>query len=544
MEEIKVTYHDEIKKFVKPVTYYEVSKSFNVDHAISAYIDNTAISLEEKISSDVNVEFLDTSHISGYKIYQAGLKYLFYVAVKDLYQDSEIYFLHSVPKGILSEIVLDHEVTSYDIQRIKGQMANMVSNKERFKAYHLKAKDAYNYLMSIKEEEKAKMIQFMENDIITMYRLKNYLNNFYNILPYDTSVIDRFELVDIGHNRIILVCPSIDLKGRLPEYVHYENIITNFMNSKKWLKKMNTLYLANLNEQVADNKIKELVLMNELVFQEDILKACEQILKKPQIKFVLIAGPSSSGKTTTMKRLSIYFKSKGFKTIELSTDDFFVNKIDTPKDEFGQYDFECLEAVDLELFNKTLLDLLAYKKVSIPKYDFVTGKRIEQNRVEQLDENTIVLIEGLHCLNDELTSFIKSENKFKIYLSPFMPLNIDRHNYISTLDLRLIRRLTRDRRERARKVDDTIYEWQKVRSGEEKNIFPYVYQADLIINTALAYELGVLKVYALPLLYSVEINSKYYAEARRLITALSPFFTISSELVPKDSVLREFIGNV
>ena len=272
------------------------------------------------------------------------------------------------------------------------------------------------------------------------------------------------------------------------------------------------------------------------------MKASREISKRPEIKFVLIAGPSSSGKTTTTKRLSTYFRSIGYDPICISTDDFFVDRELTPLNEKGEKDYESLQAIDLSLFNQTLQKLLNNEEVIMPEYDFIAGKKKFADHKAKLKENSIVLIEGLHSLNDDLLPGIDKKYKYKIYLSPFMPLQIDRHNYVSTLDLRLIRRITRDKRTRGQEVEDTINSWKNVRNGEEKYIFPYVMQADLIINTALSYELGVLKVYALPILYSVKIGSKCFAEARRLIKMLEPFLTISAEFVPKDSIIREFIG--
>ena len=281
---------------------------------------------------------------------------------------------------------------------------------------------------------------------------------------------------------------------------------------------------------------------NELVFNESILKVASEIMARREVKIVLIAGPSSSGKTTTTKRLSTYLRAKGFDPVCISTDDFFVNREETPKDDKGDFDFECLHAIDLELFNKTLVSLLKGEEMEMPEYNFVNGKKEFNNNKLKLNKNSIILIEGLHCLNDDLVPYIKEENKYKIYLSPFIPLNIDRHNYISTVDMRLLRRIIRDNRTRGKKVDQTIQEWQIVRAGEEKYIFPYIHQADIIINTALSYEIGVLKIYAEPLLYSVEINSPYYEEARRLLNSLKGFYPISSEYVKDDSILREFIG--
>lgn len=542
MEKITITYQKEKKEFLKGTTYYEISKAWNLVDKLAVQIKNEVESLDTTATKSCEITFLDVKDLAGYKMYQAALKFLFYVAVEELYKDAEVEFLHSVPKGILSEIKMPHNLTSEDVSKIKGTMAKLVEEKLRFIKYNVDIKEAYQYYQNKKEFDKANNLQSMISDVVTMYRLKNKLNYFYSILPYDTSVINRFELVFLGRNRIVLVCPNMVSKGTIPEYVHYENIVSNFMETKEWLKKMGVTYLAQMNDLVSKSKIEDFIVSNELLFESDIMKACDKIVSLRDVKIVLIAGPSSSGKTTTMKRLSAFLRTKGFDPIGLSTDDFFVDRTDTPKEEEGEYDFECLQAIDLELFNDTLQRLLKKEEVKVPEYDFVNGKKVYRGKTLKLKENSILLVEGLHCLNDDLIPYIEQKYKYKIYLSPFIPLNIDRHNYISTLDLRLIRRIIRDNRTRGKTVSDTIREWQVVRRGEEKYIFPYVYQADMIINTALAYEVGVLKVYATSLLQSVGIESKYYAESRRLIQTLYMFFSIPSEYVPKDSILREFIG--
>ncbi len=542
MQMVEITYNGNKKEFEKGTLYYEIAQSFHVDDAIAVKMGNEVVSLDSKVLNNGDIEFLNVTSLSGYKIYQSALKFLFLVAVKELFPNSEVQFLHSVPKGILSEIEVDQNLTNEDISRIKGKMAEMVEQKLRFQKYNLDVKDAYNYLKEKGYTEKASNIQSLANEVVTMYRLKNELNYFYNIMPYDTSVMNRFELVFLGRNRVVLVCPNVVSGSNIPEYVHYENIVSNFMSTKKWLKRMGVSYLAQMNDLVSQSKINDFIESNEIAFQSDIRDACDKIISMRDVRMVLISGPSSSGKTTTMKRLGAYLRSRGFDPVGLSTDDFFVDREKTPKCENGEYDFECLQAIDLELLSNTIKKLLDGECVEIPEYDFINGKKKFTGKKLQLHENSMLLIEGLHCLNDDLLPFIDNKYKFKIYLSPFIPLNIDRHNYISTLDLRLFRRIVRDNRTRGKTVSDTIREWQVVRSGEEKYIFPYVYQADMIINTALAYEVGVLKVYVTPLLHSVGMDSKYYNEAKRLIQSLQVFFTIPGELVPKESILREFIG--
>ena len=543
MENITITFSNgTTKEYEKNTDFYTISLDYPMENkVIAAKVNNEIFPLDTKATKSETVEFIDVTSLAGYKAYQSGLKYLFLVAVSEIYPDADVHFLHSVPRGILSEIRMTHNLTSDDVSKIKGAMAALVEKKERIYRYNMEVKDANKYYLKVGEEEKSKNIQSIPNDVVTMYRLENKLNYFYTIMPYDTSVINRFELVFLGRNRIVLVCPNVTSGANVPEYVHYENIVANFMASKQWLRRMKVPYLSQMNELVSKSKVKDFITSNEILYTEDLIKASDKIISMRDVRIILIAGPSSSGKTTTMRRLSSILRSRGYEPIGLSTDDFFVDREDTPKNDLGEKDFECLQAIDLELFNKTLQDLLDGKVVELPEYDFVNGIKVFEGKKAKLTDNSLLLIEGLHCLNDDLIPYIDQKYKFKIYLSPFIPLNIDRHNYISTLDLRLIRRIVRDNRTRGKKVDDTIREWQLVRSGEEKYIFPYVYQADMIINTALAYEVGVLKVYAEPLLYSVGIDSIYFNEARRLIYYLQVFFPIPSEYVPKDSVLREFV---
>lgn len=541
MKTFKVTVDGQSYEADNEMTFYDIVHDIK-PNTVLVKVNGEVFSLDTKIKEECEIIPLDVTSLPGYKSYQSGLKFLFFLSVKELFPEAKLSFLHSVPKGILSEVILNHELTNEDVSKIKGQMALNVSKKLRYLKYNIEIKDAYDYFMKKGEIEKAKNLQTLNNPIVTLYRLGNELNYFYTLMPYDTSVINLYELVFLGNNRIVLVCPNVTSGLSIPEYVHYENIVTNFMETKKWLSLMNASYVSLMNELVSSSKIKNFIASNEILFVEDILKACDTITASKDIKIVLIAGPSSSGKTTTMKRLSSFLQSRGLHPIGLSTDDFFVDREDTPKNEKGEYDYECLEAIDLKLFNDTLQGLLDGKEVEIPEYDFVAGKKVFKGRKCVLDEKSILIVEGLHCLNDDLTPYIDERYKYKIYLSPFIPLNIDRHNYISTLDLRLIRRIVRDNRTRGKNVNQTIGEWQVVRGGEEKYIFPYVYQADRIINTALAYEIGVLKIYAVPLLSSVDIRSPYYNEARRLINYMQTFYTIPSEYVPKDSILREFIG--
>ena len=542
MEKIKISFEHKQIEVPKNTTYLEISKeSKRKDSVLAVKKDNELIPLTSHATEDESIEFIDSSSIEGAKMYKAAIKFILEVALKTVFKGSDIEYLHSVPGGMLGEIKYERTLDKEDISKIKKEMANIIDEDLEFKRYNVLKKEAVDFYKAYNYDEKAINVKTCD-DIVTIYKLKDYLNFYYVPMPYSTGYIKKFELKYLGENRLVILYPSNLTEGRLPEYVHHENIIDAYYDGKSWLKKLDVPYVGNLNNLVSERKIKEFIESCELHFTDEIKKACDKIIRNNDKKFIMIAGPSSSGKTTSTRVLGAYLRSKGYDPICISTDDYFVDRIDNPKDEFGNYDFECLNAIDTMTFNNDLKKLLKGEEVNLPTFNFITGKREYHNHLIKLKENSIILIEGLHSLNDDLTPGIPDKYKYKIYLSPFIPLNIDRHNYISTLDLRLIRRIVRDNRTRGYKVDEVIEKWQSVRNGEEKYIFPYTHQADIIINTALAYELGVLKVYAEPLLLSIDTDSKYYEEARRLLKFLRSFYTITSEYVTSSSILREFIG--
>lgn len=540
---ISITLNGIKKEFENNTTYYLISKGFNMENNVLAVrVNNEVKSLNSVAHQDAEIEFVDLNDLTGNKIYKSGLEFLFEVALKEAYPELDIVYQHSVPKGFLGEIVGNKVITQEDIVKIKGIMARIVSEDLKIKKLNVKKKDALAYYESKKQYEKYKNVQNITDKVVTLYELKGIYNYFYSEMPYSTSSINNYDIIYLGRNRLIFVIPTKNSNGILPEYVHYDNIINSFLTGKTWLDIQNMKYAESINNTIGSGKIKDFIKSCELVFNMNISKIANNIISNRNIKFVLIAGPSSSGKTTTTKRLASYFRAQGFDPVCISIDDFFLEREDSPKDENGNYDFECLTAIDLNLFNNTLKKLLDGEEVSLPTFNFVSGKKEYNENYAKLSDNSIVLIEGLHALNDELLPLIDNNLKYKIYLSPFIPLNIDRHNYISTVDLRLIRRIIRDNRTRNYKVNHTIKSWQSVRNGEEKYIFPFIHQANVIINTALAYELGVLKVYAEPLLRSVGVDSIYYEESRRLLNFLKMFYSIPGEYVDKDSILREFIG--
>lgn len=544
MNEVKVTFNDgTTKSYMKGTSYEEIAKDFPGKYPyVGVKVDNVILSLDDKIENDAKVEFIDFLDPSGYKMYKCGLMFILEVALKELYPNFEIYFLHSHPKGVYAEIKGDKVFSNEDLKKVKAKMVTIIGNNQKIKKYNVSKKEAIKYYKERGYNEKADNIQKFANKVVTFYALNGFVNYFYSDMPYRTSSISMYDIKYLGNNKLVLLLPNKHTQGRVPEYVNYDGIINSFKYTQEWLDKIGKRYLCDVNNDISKSVIKDFINVSEIKFNDEIRNIVTQIVKKPNIKFVMIAGPSSSGKTTTTRRLKTYLDCAGYNTIVMSTDDYFVDRDKNPKDELGKPDFECLHAVDVERLNKDLDNLLNGKEVTLPVYDFVTGKGSESSQKVKLKDHSIILIEGLHSLNDDLVPAVDPKTKYKIYISPFIGISIDRHNYISTTDLRLIRRIVRDNRTRGRTVESTMSYWDVVRKGEIKNIFPYIHQADVVLNTALNYEIGVLEVYAAPLLLSVGINSPYYEEARRLIGFLRQFSPIPSEYVSKDSILREFIG--
>ncbi len=544
MEKVQVKFKDG-KSFDVEIgtTYHDICCLHDeTKNALAVKIKNEIFSLTEKITKDEVIEIIDLTTLEGKLIYKSGLKFIFQVALKELYPEADVIYDHSIPFGMLGEIEIAKALTHEEIINIKNKMMELIFEDAHIKKLTIHKKEAIKFFNSQKQYEKADNVSNINDLVITLYELKGVYNYFYSDMPYSTKLIKEFEIVYIGNNKVIFVLPSAKYGYKIPEYVHYDNIIKTFDESKNWLAAKKVSYLNNLNLKVSNGKIKDFMKSNEIVFYLSLMRIVENIMNNKAIKFIMVAGPSSSGKTTTTDRLAIFLDAIGYNTVRMSTDDYFVDRENSPRDENGDIDFECLEAVDLDYFNDDLRKLAAGETVVMPQFNFISGKKEKSNNRIKLEENTIVLIEGLHALNDELTPAIDPLQKYKIYLSPFMSLSIDKHNYVSSIDVRLLRRIVRDNRTRGYGVATTIHNWQSVRNGEEKYIFPYIHQADIILNTSLAFEVNVLKIYVEPLLRSVGIDSQYHAEAERLLYFLKQFYPIPSEYVNKESILREFIG--
>ena len=528
----------------KGTTLYEISKLYQpkLDYEIvGAEIDNDTVPMETPITKATKINFIDLTCANGYRINKSGLEFVTVVALKEAFGENYSASInHSIANGLHMTIEGEKKFTLNDAKKLKTKMNEIIAADERIYNMNVDAAGMINYLNKIHEPEKAINLHNLNNRIVTMYKLRNQLNFFYSEMPYSTGCLKKYDLVFLGDNKLVLLFPSQKTKYKVPEYVHYQNIIKCFEDGRKWINDIEVPYISDLNQIISNCEIEDFIKIVESNLNNQIHELVEDVIKK-KARYVLIAGPTSSGKTTTTKKIALQLRSRGYDVYVMSTDDYFKEREDTPKDENGNYDFECLECLDLKLLNKQLKDLIAGKKVSVPTFNFKTGKK-EYNEEIKLPEDTIILIEGLHSINDAMTPDLDKKLKYKVYLSPFLPINLDRHNYISTTDLRLMRRIVRDNRSRSFDVGKTITYWNTVRVGEEKYIFPYINSIDKIINTSLIYEIGVIKVYVEPLLYSVKRDSPAYHEARRLLNFLKNFFPIPSDYVPDYSIIREFIG--
>ncbi len=543
---IKVNFRDlETKEFLEGTTFYEISHSFQKYFnypILVAKVDNHLTELNAKLTKKCDIDFYDRSSNTGNGIYACSVQFLMTVALKKLYPDAEVIIQNSIDKGVYCELE-NLEISKTELKTLENKMKEIHKEHLIYTKVSVDRLDAITFFKKKKQYDKVKVLKYISNTYVNLYRLDDVYDYYFSDMAYSTDAIDSFKLTYIKKNGFVLSWPNIYNPECTLDYVHRPLIASTFADYTKWGKTVDISNAADLNEVVSMGKYNDIIRLSETHFESQLSMIAEQIYqRRNNIKFVLLAGPSSSGKTTTAKKLEIYLQSKGLKTHTISVDDYFVNKEDTPVDEFGEYDFESIKAIDLNLFNRHLAKLLDGEKVQIPDYNFVTGKREYNKKYLKLEKDDIVVIEGLHAINDELTMAVDRINKFKIFIGPFTQLNIDNHNRIHTSDTRRLRRIVRDNKTRGYNAADTLRMWKKIREGEEKYIFPYQHDVDAVINSALLYELGVLKTYAEPLLFSVEENDEMYPEAIRLINFLRNFLPIPSDEVPKDSILREFIG--
>lgn len=544
---ITISYGDlETKEFEAGTTLFEISNSFKryFNYPILVgKVDNHITCLSEPITKSCSIEFYDRSSLLGNDVYARTCQFLVIVAAKKLFGNAvDVVIEHSMDKGFYCEIV----GTSLDkpmITKLENQMREISKEALTIQKVSVSRYDAIKYFKGKKQQDKVNVLKYISNSYINLYRIDDMYDYFYGEIAYNTEQIDDFKLTYVKDNGFVLSYPSISTPECTLDYVHHRLLFNTFLEYTKWGRLLDVTSAADVNRVISTGKYDEFIRLSEAHYTNELSMVADKIYdKKDNVRIVLIAGPSSSGKTTTSKRLEVFLQAKGFRTHQISIDDYFYDRDKTPLLENGELDTESLNAVDVTLFNKHLTHLLEGKKVELPEYNFLLGKREYKGKTLQMTDKDIIIIEGLHGLNDDLTISIERKNKFKIYISPLTQLNIDNHNYIHTSDARKLRRIIRDNKFRFDDAESTLKMWKNIRDGEEKYIFPYQDDADAMINSSLLYEIAVLKVYAEPLLFSVPETSEVYPEALRLINFLRNFLPMPSDHVPEDSVLREFIG--
>lgn len=541
---IKLKIMGEERVIVRGLSLFDVAKDYKDRFKypiILAKIGNQYHELTEPVLDNDDITFVDLKERRGNSVYVNALIFLMSYAACELFgKDAKIIVKYSIDKGIYIETNFD--LDEKRCSELKSKMLEIADKNITITKCRVNRNEAIEYYESKKEISKVNLLKCTFDSHITLYKMGGMYDYFFSLMPPSTGDLRYFDLKFLNGRGIVLLFPTIYLDG-IKEYEHHPKLFEVFREYQKWADIMKIGNVPALNKIVSNGRADDIIRIDEMLQSNRLLNIARDIVsKKNSIKIILIAGPSSSGKTTSCRKLSMYLRSFGLEPKEISMDDYFIDRDKTPKDENGEYDFECLEALDIKKFDSDVKKLLNGEKVKLQKYNFIKGESEPGTEDVILGENEVLIIEGIHALNEKILTSIERNKKYKIYLCPLTILNIDIHNRISTTDNRLLRRIVRDNRTRGYKVEDTLRVWRKVRLGEEKHIFPNQDAADATFNTALIYELGVLKTYVEPLLYSVSSNSPYYEEARRLINVLKTFLPIPSDAMPDDSILREFIG--
>lgn len=527
-------------------TYRELAEAYqkNYSHDIVLAVENGKMrELFREVKDGCTVEFLTTGHRDGIKTYKRSatlllLKAIYDVAGMKTVSGVRVHF--SVSAGYYCTIkgqVIDEAF----LQKVQSRMEEIVRQALPIEKKTIPVEEAVERFSRHGMHDKAKLFRFRRSSTVNVYRLDGFEDYYYGYMVPDTGYLKYFKLIPYDEGFVLEFPPEKTPETFAPFAPEFK-LFTALKNSTRWSEILDVPTVGALNEKIADGSIGDIILAQEAIMEKELGNIAEQIAGQDSKKLIMIAGPSSSGKTTFSHRLSIQLLAHGLKPHPIAVDNYFVEREDTPKDEDGNYNFECLGAMDIDLFNDQMSALLRGEEISMPTFNFLTGKKEYKGNYLKLGPDEVLVIEGIHCLNDALSHSLPKENKFKIYLSALTQLNIDEHNRIPTTDGRLIRRMVRDARTRGASAKKTISMWPSVRRGEDENIFPYQGDADVVFNSALIYELAVLKQYAEPLLFSISQGEPEYLEAKRLLKFLNYFQGIDSNRIPNNSILREFIG--
>ncbi|MBQ9119468.1 MAG: nucleoside kinase [Lachnospiraceae bacterium] len=547
----QITIGGETKQCPEGMTYEMLAAEYQEKYSsdiILAKLNGRLRELFREINEDGKVEFVTLSDDAGHKTYVRALILVMLRAMYRVAKETKCiekvrveFTLGAAWYGEIDWKSEEHPEKEAFLAQVKKEMERLIEADLPFQKHSMETREAIKLFHEVGMYEKEKLFQYRRVSRTNVYELDGFYDYYYGYMPKSTSVLKLFDL-QAYEDGFILLMPEKKRPGVLPEFVPREKLYRTLKSADDWARAVRLENVGDLNHTICGGNISDMILVQEAYQEKKIAEIAEQIYRAGGKKFIMIAGPSSSGKTTFSHRLSIQLRTLGLNPHPIAVDDYFVNRENTPKDENGNYNFETLGAIDVEQFNADMNALLRGERVELPTFNFKTGRREYKGNYKQLGAEDILVIEGIHCLNDALSYSLPRESKFKIYISALTQLNVDEHNRIATTDGRLIRRMVRDARTRGTSARNTIAMWPSVRRGEEENIFPFQEDADCMFNSALIYELAVLKQYAEPLLFGIPTDCEEYAEAKRLLKFLDYFLGVSSEEIPKNSILREFVG--
>ena len=508
---------------------------------VSAKVNNKVEGLHYRVYHNKDIEFLNLLTPSGIRTYTRSLFLVLCKAVHDLYTGSQVVIDIPVSNGYYCNLQLGHEITAEDVDRIRTRMQEIIDAKMPIQRYETTTEEAVKLFTELGDIQKAKLLKSSGSLYCVYYVLDDYKDYYYGSMLTNTSQLHLFGL-EPYFDGVLLRIPSVQDPSKLGELIRQDKMFEVFKEHHRWQSILGIKTVGDFNEAVKNGLATDLINVSEALQEKKISQIADTIAERKEIKVVLIAGPSSSGKTTFCKRLSVQLLASGVKPVQISLDDYFVNRAETPKDENGELDYESIYALNIPLINEQFNALFRGEEVELPKYNFQTGMSEKSGKKLHLGENNILLVEGIHALNPALTEQIADDKKFKIYASALTTILLDDHNYIPTTDNRLLRRIVRDYKYRGCSAQETIHRWPSVRAGENKWIFPYQEQADVMFNTALLFELAVIKPQAEEVLEQVPENCEEYAEAYRLRKFLKYFAPLPFRNLPPTSLLREFLG--
>ena len=543
----KITINGKVTEYKTGTTYEEIANDYQEEYGneIALVIENGKIrELNRTVIRDAKVEFITLRDGIGHKAYERSATMLFVKALSDVVgskKAGKVKVEFSIGKGLYCSPQGDYKVTDDLVEHVNMRMNELVEANVPIKKKTYPIGEAVELFEEQGMTDKVNLFKYRMSSSVNVYSIEDYYDYFYGYMLPSTGYIKSF-IVMAYEEGFLLLLPDKNDPFNLDTFEPREKLFKSMDTTTEWGNAMGIGTVGDLNNKICDGELEDMILVQEALQERKISEIAAQIASKEGVKFVMIAGPSSSGKTSFSHRLSIQLRTHGLKPHPIGVDDYFVNREDTPLDENGNYNFECLEAIDVQGFNDDMVALLEGKRVELPSFNFKTGHREYNGNFLQLGEDDILVIEGIHGLNDKMSYKLPTESKFKIYISALTCLNIDGHNRIPTTDGRLLRRIVRDARTRGNGAKRTIEMWPSVRRGEEENIFPYQESADVMFNSAMIYELAALKLYAEPLLYGIGKDEPEYLEAQRLLKFLGYFVSIPSDKIPINSIAREFVG--